>query len=390
MATAKKTKLPTKKSIADAKREAKAAQQAADFEKSKAAMSPQTRQHFDKVMAAKNKPKSTAVAAPKVALSAEREQQLAEWKQKESADAAVLHVWGQRLAVTRKKVLKLQDQYRDLLYKFLQEAYEVYKEVEQHELAESFFYNVRGVLKKLDIKVQSNTPDAALIVRLVFGNEASNKSVSEYSKVLDAAVSRGVKADSFAEWLKRETISKVVIDQRSAEKELETPKDRLERARRLILRFFDIRDANPLFTHTMTAHHAQKYLSPSYGLCIAMGHASRRMDRESFYADLRFNLVIPVNVDFEIYIVNKLAHYVLSHLEEHEKKITELEEELWADQMFENLVAACEAEVAKNNEYWANRQQAALAEDQQEFLRMVKQQKLDAKKKATATKNPKA
>ena len=43
--------------------------------------------------------------------------------------------------------------------------------------------------------------------------------------------------------------------------------------------------------------------------------------------------------------------------------------------MFENLVAACDAEVAKNNEYWANRQQAALAEDQYEFAKLVKERK---------------
>ena len=79
MVAAKKAKLPTKKSIADAQREAKAAQQAADFQKFKAAMSPQVRQNFDKVVAAKNKPKSTAVTATKVALSAEHEQQLADW-----------------------------------------------------------------------------------------------------------------------------------------------------------------------------------------------------------------------------------------------------------------------------------------------------------------------
>ena len=103
MATTKKTKPPTKKAIADAKREARAAKQAADFEKVKASMTPQNRQHFDKVMEAKNKPKSTAVAAPKVALSAEREQQLAEMNQRDEAEKAILIDWGQRLAVTRKK-----------------------------------------------------------------------------------------------------------------------------------------------------------------------------------------------------------------------------------------------------------------------------------------------
>jgi hypothetical protein len=194
MVSAKKTKPPTKKAIADAKREARVTQQAEDFKKSKAAMSPQNRQQFDKVIAAKNKPNSAAVAAPKVALSAEREQQLAEWQQREAADNAILMDWGQRLQKAHKQVSKLNSQYRDLLYGFMQEAYAVFKEAQAHELADSLFANVRGALLKLGIKIQSNTPDASLIVRLVFGADASAKSVSEYGKVMQAAVDRGVKS----------------------------------------------------------------------------------------------------------------------------------------------------------------------------------------------------
>lgn len=375
MVAAKKTKPSTKKAIADAKREARVAKQAADFEKSKAAMTPQNRQHFEKVMAAKNKPKSTAVAAPKVALSAEREQQLAEWKQSEEADKAILMDWGQRLADARNKITNLNDQYRDLLYKYLQEAYAVYKEAQAHELADSLFANVRGALKKLDIKIQTNTPDASLIVRLVFGANASTKSVSEYGKVLEAAVSRGVKSDMFAEWLKQETLTKVVAEQRAVIKEIETPKDRLDRARRLILRMMDIRDAVPMFTLNTTAHAAEQNLGRSYGLCLALGHANRKMDRESFFAEMRFSLVMPVSLNLEIYIVDKLARYVMPSLTRFERELEEELETVWADKMFENLVAACEAEVAKNNEYWANRQQAQLYEDQQEFAKLVKERK---------------
>jgi len=132
--------------------------------------------------AKKTKPtvkKSTAVSAvAKVALSAEREQQLAKWQQQQEADEVVLKDWGRQLAVTQKKVRSLNKQYRDLLYGFLQDAYAVYKEAAAHELADDFFAAVRGQLQKSNIKIQSNTPDAALVVRLIFGADASNKSVS--------------------------------------------------------------------------------------------------------------------------------------------------------------------------------------------------------------------
>jgi hypothetical protein len=84
---------------------------------------------------------------------------------------------------------------------------------------------------------------------------------------------------------------------------------------------------------------------------------------------------MPVSLDLEIYIVDKLARYVMPSLTRFERELEEELETVWADKMFENLVAACDAEVAKNNEYWANRQQAALAEDQFEFAKVVKERK---------------
>lgn len=359
-----------------------------DFENAMSAMSPQNRQRVEAAIDAKNRPKSTATPMPVVVLSAEREQLLAEMKQREDTDKLILQGWGQRLAVTRKKAVNLNEQYRDLLYKFIQEAYAVYSEAASHELAESFFANVRGALRTLNLPFQGNTPDASLVIRLIFGADAENKNVSEYGKAMQAALARGVKTDKFAEWLKHESLTKVLADQRAVEKEIETPTSRIERARRLILRLIDIRDAVPMFSHATTAHAADKNIGKRYGLCIALGHANRRMDRDSFYADINFSLVFPVSLDFEIYIVDKLARHVMPRLEDWEQKVTALTEEVWADQLFENLIAACDEEVAKNKEYWANRQQAQRYEDQQEFARVVKQKK--ATKSSAATKAKKS
>ena len=361
----------TKKEIANDKRAAKVQKLAEDSEKNIAAMSPRNREHLEKFKAAKNKPKVISQAAP-VLLSPEREQQLADWKQKEAADEAVLRDWGQRLSGTRKKVIKLNQQYRDLLYKFIQEAYAVYKEAAVHELADDFFAAVRGELLKQGVKFQSNTPDASLVIRLVFGVDASNKSVSEYGKVLTAAVARNIAVDAFSEWLKKETLTKVLADQRAVEAEAETPKTRLDRARRVILRTLDIREALPIIRHTTTAHNAEQMLGRHYGLCLAIGHASRRMDRESFYADVNFSLIMPVSLDFEIYIVDKLSRYILRDLETYESKIDKLADDVWADEVYERLVAASEEEIDANNEYWANRQQAQMYEDQQEFMQVIK------------------
>ena len=70
---------------------------------------------------------------------------------------------------------------------------------------------------------------------------------------------------------------------------------------------------------------------------------------------------------------------------EYESKINSLAESVWADELYQRLVAAGDEEIDANNEYWSNRQQAQLYEDQQEFTKLVKQQKSDAKRKAAKT-----
>jgi hypothetical protein len=167
----------------------------------------------------------------------------------------------------------------------------------------------------------------------------------------------------------------VLSDQRAVEAETETPKSRLDRARRVILRLLDIREAKPIITHSTTAHEAEKMLGRHYGLCVAIGHASRRMDRESFYADVNLSIVVPASLDFEIFIVDKLARYIINNIEEYETQIDTLSEAVWAEELYERLIAAGDEEIDANNEYWANRQQAALAEDQFEFAKLVKERK---------------
>lgn len=341
-----------------AKRTARKAEQQAHTAAVIAGMKPEDQLRVNTVLAAgQARAAGGHTANTVVTLSAQREAQLAQWAQQATANTAVLTDWGQRLARTHSKVRKLNSQYRDLLYGFLQEAYAVYLEVHAHELSDQFYANVRGALLDQGIKTQSNTPNAALVVRLVFGADAATKSVSEYSTVMQAAVAQQVKPQLFAQWLKHSTITKVLADQRAVETQTATPTDRLQRARRVILRMLDIRETKPMITHTTTAHAAQGMLGRHQGLCVAIGYASRRMDRASFYADVNLSMVMPVSLDFEIIIVDKLARYIINDLEQYESQIDTLSETAWGDMLFEQLVAAGDAEVHANNEYWAQRQQ---------------------------------
>jgi hypothetical protein len=82
-------------------------------------------------------------------------------------------------------------------------------------------------------------------------------------------------------------------------------------------------------------------------------------------------MVLPVSLDFEIYIVDKLARYIIKDVELYESKIDLLSESVWADELYERLIAAGDEEIETNNDYWSNRQQAQLYEDQQEFIRLI-------------------
>jgi hypothetical protein len=55
--------------------------------------------------------------------------------------------------------------------------------------------------------------------------------------------------------------------------------------------------------------------------------------------------------------------------------MNEMEEVLWADELWEKLVCAGYEESVKQDEYWSNRQQATMFEDQQDFAKFVKEKK---------------
>lgn len=326
----------------------------------------------------KNKKKSTAVVEAKpIQLNAEHEARMLEWKEKQAEVASFITVWATKLNVVRKKVQSLNEQYRKILYKQLQDAYEVYDNVVRSEHADDFFVELRGALYKQGFKVQSNTTDSALIIRFVFGIDTATKTVSDYSRALDGARYDGVNTNNFAEWLERKTLTKVIEEQRAVKKEIETPAERLDRARRVVLRMLEIRETKPIIKFTRIEPTAQKMIGSRFGLCVMLGYAYRTFGRgdDGMNVDINLNLLIPPSIDLEVTIIDKLARYIIHDVEKYEQNITEAEEQQWAEDVWERLVAGCDAEVEKNKEYWANRQQAALMEDQFEFMKMVKDRK---------------
>ena len=335
-----------------------------------------------KSIVAKPKKTSTAVVEPKpIKLNAEHEQRLAEWEAKEADKASFINVWATKLSAVRKKVQNLNQQYQKILYKQLQDAYEVYDNVLRSEYEDDFFAALRGALYQQGFKVQSNTTDSALVIRFVFGLDTATKTVHDYSRALDGARYDDVDVKNFAQWLERKTLTKVIGEQRAIKKEIETPSERLERARRIVLRMIEIRETKPIIKFTRIEHTAERMIGNRFGLCVMLGYAYRTFGRgdDGMNVDINLNILIPPSIDLEVTIIDKLARYIIGDVEEYEKNISETEEEQWAEELWERLVASCDAEVAKNKEYWANRQQAQGVEDQYEFAKLVKERKRDKK-----------
>lgn len=320
----------------------------------------------------------TKVITPKpIQLNAEHEARMAEWKAKEADKDSFISVWAAKLANTHKKVRDLNKQYQKILYKHLQDAYEVYDNVLRSEYCDDFFAQLRGFLYERGFKVQSNTTDSALIIRYVFGVDTATKTVHDYSRALDGARYDCVDTNEFAGWLERKTLTKVIEEQRAIKKEIETPAERLDRARRVILRMLELRESKTIMQFTKIEYEAERMIGSSFGLCLLLGYAYRTFGRgdDGMNVDIKINFLFPPSLDLEILIVDKLARYIIHDVEKYEENLYKEEEEHWADEVWERLVASCDEEVEHNKEYWANKQQAQLAEDQYEFAKEIKEKK---------------
>ena len=327
-----------------------------------------------KTVVSKSKKPSTTVIAKPIQLNEEHEARVAEWRAQELAKEGFITVWAKKLTTTAKKVRDLNQQYHKILYKQLQDAYEVYDNVLRSEHCDDFFASLRGSMYTQGFKIQSNTTDSALIIRFVFGIDTPTKTVHDYSRALDGAQYDSVDTDKFAEWLERKTITKVIEEQRAIKREIETPAERLDRARRVVLRMLEIRETKPIIKFTTIEHTAERQLlGRELGLCVMLGYAYRKFGRgdDALDVDINLNFLLPPSLDFEIVIIDKLARYIIRDVEKFEADITDAEEQQWAEDVWERLVSSCDAEVEKNKEHWGNRQQAARFEDQHQFIEEV-------------------
>lgn len=327
------------------------------------------------------KPKSATTKKQITSLvNQNKEHKLAVWKETETANELVMKDWGGRLATTKATMDKLNKKYEEYLVGLLRDAYSVYSEVIKSDLAEDFFGALWHQLYKDGIKVQSNTPNASLVVRYICGASISTKTVSNYAKVLEGADYNNIKPEQFVAWVQHKTMTRVIEDQRNIENNTETRAEKMARARAVIMRLIEARETKPEHSWKTTAWQAEKQISPQ-GLWVGIGNAHRILDGGSnFNASMNLVMMLPLNAEMERHILNIYARTIVDGIDYYEKKMNEMEEALWADELWEKLVSAGYEESVKQDEYWSNRQQATMFESQQEFAKFVKEKKKGKKK----------
>ena len=119
----------------------------------------------------------------------------------------------------------------------------------------------------------------------------------------------------------------------------------MERARRITLRALEARETKPLATINKVIAHTFEREHVSYtGLVIALGTATRRFDRESFYADVNLSHILAPTIKFELLIIDHLSKNVVDNVEYYERMFDKMDEQEWGDQVWEQLVA-CDEEI---------------------------------------------
>ena len=348
--------MATKKELAEQKRTAKQAQQAAAFEKTKAGMTPENLKHFEKLAAARELASKTA---PLIEITAESKQRMAAWEAKEKLQDEEVEKWVKEIAKAKEVLSNSRAAHNAERFNAVNAAYAIYSQAQDSGIGEVLYNKLASNLKQLGVKVQANTTDAALVIRTIFGPSLTPIQVLRFASCLRYARDCQVQPSDFIDWYKKTSIKVAVESQQSKVSADDDRKERLRRARTLILRYFEVKETSPFATIPMLAWQAEKYLSQGNNLCLMLGTAVRKMDRQSDYADLLVSLILPPSIELDKLIVDRYAKHIMSQVDYFEEKISALEEKIWAEELHERLRQAEYDEVERANLYWAKKKLAA-------------------------------
>lgn len=151
-----------------------------------------------------------------------------------------------RVDAVDKDFSEFEEVHREKIYQTLSNIYIEYYQFKDTALEAAYFEEIENYLSSNGITVQADTSNALKLVKAVFKRKRTvNKSqLSKYAKVMHLAKVREIEPSEFYEWARSQGIEKI---SRSNEKlpEGEVERSQLARARTLLLKWLDIKDASP-------------------------------------------------------------------------------------------------------------------------------------------------
>lgn len=287
------------------------------------------------------------------------------------------HILIKQAEGIRKRMQQISGRERTKLAEALRDCYGIFQYIEANREPWKFYELLRSYFKvSQDQRVQSNTPDECLLLRYVL-TEKTKKQISEYGTVLRYALDNKIAKNDFVRWYTNTTQTKILALARNSN--TASTRDRLIRARQLLLRYFDIREEWPLGVMEYPERLAAQQVHLPDDLIFVICRGVRRFDRGSQsdptnpsqtqlpQAEVRALHFIPPVIDVTNDLVERLARFLVSRLEHFEDEINDVTGTIWANDMT-SFLTECELGAAyKASDRWADRMQAAMAEDQIEF-----------------------
>jgi len=257
----------------------------------------------------------------------------------------------------------------------LRDCYGIYQHIQSSSEPYAFYDVLRTYFKQLGT-AQSNSPDEGLLVRFVF-SQKSNKQISEYATVMRYALETKVPKARFIDWYTTTTQTRILQKARKAGNA--KLNDRLQRARVVLQRYFDLREQWPLGEFDYPEFLADKQVHLPDDLIIVVCRGVRRFNRDVDFdgkspsrskqpmAAISALHFIPPNIDLANDIMDRIARYIEPRLEDVEAEIQAKTDQVWSDDMTHYLMERELGAAYRSADRWADRMQAAIAEDQQAF-----------------------
>lgn len=276
----------------------------------------------------------------------------------------------------RNRLAKLSDREKVKTTEGLRDCYGIYEFIESSKDGDMLYDIIRSYFKATLEKIQSNTPDEALLVRFIFSKK-SKKQISEYATVLRYARESGIAKNAFVKWYNDTTQTRILAMARKSSSA--NSQEQLKRAKIALLRYFDIQEEWPLGRFDYPEYLSAKQVHLPDDLIFVICRGVRKFNRDLSFdpdnpaaasvplAEISALHFIPPNVDVINDVITRLARSLVPYLDEIEEQIEQKTEQVWANDMTSLLMERELGSAYKSADRWANRMQASVAQDQVAF-----------------------